>query len=728
MAMTPEPMIPEPENDLARERRARLAAERLLEQKARELADANAALSRHAFRLTDQISQSREETAVARQAADLVRSDLARVQRRLWTSVEAIPDGFAVFDADQRLVIANPAYLDVFDGLDMVRPGVSYPELLHLCLEEGIVDPEGAPPAVWFDRMLARWDAPDIPEQVIRLWNGGYIRLADRRGPDGDIVSLAIDITATIRREADLREAHKQAEAASRAKSAFLANMSHEIRTPMNGIIGMADLLAEGPLDDEQQLGIATIRRSADALVSIINDILDYSKIEAEKLRLYPEPVDPAGAIDEVLRLLRPVAEGKGLTLTARADPDMPAALTADPVRLRQMLTNLVGNAIKFTDTGGVTVTARLLPAAGDEPPLTEIAITDSGIGIAPENLEHIFGEFAQAEEQTNRRFEGTGLGLAITRQLARLMGGDITVDSRLGAGATFTLRLPLPVAAAPRSPAPIACRVALLDTRRPVDPALSDALAELGCSVTRCRSVSALRRALAADPPPAVVILTAGRVLARTAALAAGLAAADAAPLVVLHDPEDRHAVADPPFVGRLAPPYDPRALHRRLDALRIAARAPAAPPATAALPAPDPAPPATPRLRVLAAEDNRTNQLVFGKMLKDQPLDITFVGDGRAAVAAWQDLRPDLVFMDISMPEMDGMDATRAIRAAERAEGASRVPIIALTAHALDADLARIRASGVDDVLTKPLHKAALLDRIARHAPCPPEPDPAP
>ncbi len=582
-------MSAEFELNLARERRARLAAERMLDVKTRELALANARLSRHALDLSNQIVHQRVVAAELQDENQQVKSDLKDAQERLWSAFQAIPDGFAVFDADHRLVLANLAYLEVFDGIEDVRPGIAYRDILDLCMSEGIVDPEGLTAQGWIDAMLARWQSDVIDRHTLRLWNGGFIQLNEQRAPQGDILCLAINITETKQREAELKDAQMRAEAASRAKSAFLANMSHEIRTPMNGVVGMADLLCDGVLDDEQRLYAETIRDSGEALLAIINDVLDYSKIEAQKLQLHPDPFDLEKAVRDVLLLVQPGAQAKGLVTSLVFDGDMPAALIGDVGRLRQVLTNLLGNAIKFTEAGHVTVRVQAEPGAPKGQQRFTLTIEDSGIGIAEDLQDHIFGEFNQAENEKNRRFEGTGLGLAISRHLVRLMGGQIWVRSVLGQGSTFGFTLTLP---------------------------------------------------LAEDAPQA--------------------------------DPVD-------------PPPGD--------DPASIAAR------------------PWT----VLAAEDNRTNRLVFAKMVKDQPIDLTFAEDGREAVAQFKALHPDLVFMDISMPEMDGMEATRHIRAYEADCARDPVPIIAMTAHAMDGDAARILQAGVSVVLTKPLRKAKVLEQIA-------------
>ncbi|MCW8843088.1 MAG: ATP-binding protein, partial [Rhodobacteraceae bacterium] len=438
---------------LADERRARLAAERLLDLKQAELFAANRKLGLHAEALSNEIVETRAEVETVRDENQRVKTDLRAAnekteiaERRLWLSIETIQDGFAFFDAQDRMIGANHAYLKVFDGLGEVQPGVSYARILEVVVEEGIFNIGDIRPEEWLQQMLERWRQPAPPPLTLRLWNGEYIKLVDQRGHGGDIVSLALNTTETVRYEEKLKAEQARAEAASRAKSSFLANMSHEIRTPMNGIVGMADLLKDGDLSEEQDLFVQTIKNSAEALLVIINDVLDYSKIEAEKLVLHPESFDLERCIHEVMTLLQPTAREKGLSFVVDYDLFLPTMLVGDPGRLRQILTNLLGNAVKFTNAGHVLV--RVVGTTDSATCLCELHITieDTGIGIPADKVDHIFGEFNQVDDERNRQFEGTGLGLSITKRLVSLMGGDIWVDSVEGDGTSFGICLTLKV------------------------------------------------------------------------------------------------------------------------------------------------------------------------------------------------------------------------------------------------------------------------------------------
>lgn len=581
---------------LARERRGRLQAERLLAQRSEELYSAHRKLAEHAHALSHTVIEQRAAHAdlVGRstqaQAALALATEKAVVaERRLWDALSAVEGGFAMFDRDLRLVIANPAWMRAFDGVADVAPGASYEAILRVSVEEGLVDLGDTAPEEWIARMIARCQMPTIPPVDIRLFNGIHVRLIDKRTPEGDLVSLAVDITDTIRRERDLERARDAAEAAARAKSAFLANMSHEIRTPMNGVVSMAELLRDTALTEEQALYADTIRNSGEALLVIINDILDYSKIDAGKLVLHSEGFDLRQTILEIFQLMRPGLEGKALELRLDYDGDLQGGLIGDRGRIRQILTNLIGNSVKFTDSGHVTVRVRAANAPHPQGKVSiRVTVEDTGIGIAPEMQAHIFGEFNQVETDATRRFDGTGLGLAITQRLVALMGGEIWLTSEPGKGSVFGFAIPLEI-----------------------DPA----------------------------------------------------------------------QVPEPP--RQEAPPPKPA------------------------------------RLRVLAAEDNKTNQLVFRSMLKGIDLDLELVENGFLCVEAYKRRVPDLIFTDISMPEMDGTEAAQAIRAIEAGLGLPPVPIIAMTAHALEGDRARILAAGIDGYMTKPLRKSDLHMMIRTHAP---------
>ncbi|WP_319825367.1 response regulator [Thalassovita sp.] len=710
---------------LAEERRARLAAERLLELKQAELFAANQKLGRHARALSEEIVTTRAQFETIRNENQQVKSDLTVAhqkveiaERRLWHSIETIQDGFAFFDVDSHMIAANRAYLSVFEGLEEIAPGVHYTRILQLMTEEGIINIGEVDPARWRAMMQKRWEAPSPPAIVIRLWNDTYIKLIDQRGHGGDVVSLALNITDTVRYEKELKEAQKKAEAANRAKSAFLANMSHEIRTPMNGVVGMAELLADTPLSREQRLYVQTIKNSGEALLVIINDVLDYSKIEANKLVLHPEPFDLERCIHEIVMLLQPLARDKKLDLLVDYDLFLPTMFIGDPGRIRQVLTNLLGNAVKFTQRGHVLV--RVVGVQPDDGPDTHVHVTieDTGIGIPEDKIDHIFGEFNQVEDERNRKFEGTGLGLAISQRLITLMGGRIWVDSEQGVGSSFGFRITLPAAETIPEAAPVLPerlkKALVVDDLAVNRDILSKQMEILGIETMCCDSGAA---ALAALDNTFDVVMT-DHNMPEMDGIALARAIRDTGnkvPVLLLSSNSTfaEKETAKGVLQAILQKPTPRRELFARLQAL--GADIAPAPPA----PCPPPALPDEPRLmRVLAAEDNRTNRLVFSKMVKAAQIDLRFAEDGEQAIGLYREFVPDLVFMDISMPGRDGKEATAAIRAIERQTG-RRVPIVAMTAHAMDGDSVGILDAGLDFYLTKPLRKSEILAALRDHCP---------
>ncbi|MEZ5885580.1 MAG: ATP-binding protein [Paracoccaceae bacterium] len=740
---------------LVRERRARLAAERLLDQKARELQEANARLSDHARTLSDTVLEQRhglaeaeterevlkDRTAQAESELERAHAALKQAQRRLWEALETIRDGFAVFDADLRLIIANGAFVALFRGRCELEAGQSYDHLIRMLAAKEIVDPDGGDEHDWHNEMIARLMRDEIPPRTVKLTDGRFVKFIDRRGEAGDLVCLISDITDVMRREAELEEARARAETASRAKSTFLANMSHEIRTPMNGVVGMADLLCETNLSDEQRLFAETIRSSGEALLQIINDVLDYSKAEADRLRLYPEPFDLEHCLHEVMLLLQPSAREKGVSLNLDFDLFLPTRYVADPGRIRQILTNLIGNAVKFTQEGHVLARVVGMPLDDRRYDL-HVSIEDTGIGIAPEHVDHIFGEFNQVDDQSNRRFEGTGLGLAITRQLVDLMGGEIWVDSEPGRGSCFGFRIAVTAAEPlPEEPEnrPITLKRALvIDAAIVGREILSRQLSGMGLAVDGCRSAPEAQLALGREPGVDLVMIdqdlgdgASGQ--GRGVEISAQLRGAGYLGPILLYSTAPMNIRSSAGLVqGLMQKPILRSDLFRRLQDLSETAS-----PALSALPAPPPAtrvdPASLRQMRVLAAEDNRTNQLVFRKMVQAFDIDLAFAENGREAVEKWRTFRPDLIFMDISMPGMDGREASRAIRTAEAEAGlGEHVPIVVLTAHAMEGDSDSIIAAGVDHYLTKPLRKVEIGRQIITSCPKgarPPAPDePAP
>ncbi|MEX0283892.1 MAG: response regulator [Paracoccaceae bacterium] len=725
---------------LTQERRARLAAEHLLAKKHAELSEANKKLGMHAMALTRRIGETQAEVDNVRNENEQFRSDLCEAnekiqiaERRLWLSIQTIRDGFAFFDADSRLITANDAYIDFFDGLEEIQPGVDYTRILDLLIEEGLVNPGDLSPGDWHTMMLERWYSPSPKPITVQFWNGMYMRMFDQRGHGGDVVSLSHNITSSVRNELELTAARHKAEAANRAKSAFLANMSHEIRTPMNGVVGMAELLAETALNDEQKLYTETIRNSGEALLVIINDVLDYSKIEADKLVLHPEPFDLERCIHEVVMLLQPPARDKGLDLIVDYDMFLPTSFVGDPGRVRQILTNLMGNAVKFTLEGHVLIRVTGVGPDAEGRHAVHVAVEDTGIGIPKDKKDDVFGEFNQVENERSRQFEGTGLGLAITKRLIHLMNGTMWLDSEVGVGSCFGFRVPLPPAqeqtadAEPKEDLPLD-RILCVSALPEILTVLRKHVKIHGIETVDCgRAEDALDRM---DDRVDLIVIDMDLIDQKGLDLILALRQAgwSDTPVFIL---------VTPPFTDRTSPAMAEvsAVLEKPLRRGDLAARLRDITGVTETVPrvtsAPEPSPepvnevPTTPepetkerQMRVLVAEDNKTNQLVLRKMVKDQNLNLKFANNGEEAVAAYPEFEPDLIFMDISMPRMDGKTATGEIRKIEASTG-HRTPIVALTAHAMSGDEESILAAGLDFYLTKPLRKPEILAKIEEFRP---------
>ncbi|RVV98154.1 response regulator [Mesobaculum littorinae] len=641
-------------------------------------------------------------------------------EMRMLAAIETIPDGFVLFDQEDRLVVCNRRYREIYpESAAAMIPGTPFEDILRFGLENGQYAAATGREEAWLDeRLTAHRQADTMLEQ--HLSDGRWLRILEAETPDGGRVGLRVDITAIKAQQAALDEARQRAEAASRAKSTFLANMSHEIRTPMNGVVGMAELLGETGLDTEQRRFVDTIRSSGAALLEILNDILDYSKIEAGKLTLKRAAFDLESLIDETAALLRPRAREKGLDLRVDYDTGLPARYDGDAGRIRQVLINLVGNAVKFTPSGSVTIRvvgfapdpaaetgtgtqSGARPGGGPERWRLHVAVTDTGIGIGKDKLGHIFGSFNQVDRTDTRQAEGTGLGLTISRDLVHLMGGEMWVESDPGQGSTFGFALPLdlvaqtgPAMAGPLGGYPARALVLDPDDRQRVH--LLRLLDDMG--------IAPVAEAADLRPGDAAFLAQSLPPTRRDAALAA-CTACGAGPVFLLA-PDAMTQGAEAPLPAGIAerlvqPPRRrtlERALHRAMDARAIP---PAAVDRTdAALLAP---------LRVIAAEDNAINRMVLAGMLKSQNVALRFAENGAEALAAYLQERPDLVLMDISMPVMGGSEATRRIRNHEEAAALPPVPIIAVTAHAMPEDIEEFRRSGFDQALTKPLSRDQLL-----------------
>ena len=564
-----------------------------------------------------------------------------------------------------------------------------------------------------------RGDVLNVTRTGEEFWVALRTSVLRKDGHPHRFVSISRDIGARKRAEAELTAARDAAEAASRAKTEFLANISHEIRTPMNAVIGMSGLLLETALTPEQRDYVETIRTSGDTLLALLNDVLDFSKMESERLELESRSFSFRDAVEDSFDLVAPAAAAKGLDLAYRVDPSVPAFVLGDVTRVRQVLLNLLSNAVKFTQAGEVLLRASAR-AEGARAWRVEVVVRDTGIGIPPERLDRLFRSFSQVDPSTTRQYGGTGLGLAICKRLAEKMGGGISAESA-GRGTTFRVSLAFPEGPASSREGPLpglerlaGQRVLVVDDGPASRETLVETLLGWGMSV---RATASPREAFAwldAGERFDAALLDEemseldGRRLGESIRR---LLDPDALPLVLVTS-RGRRAVPRGLFAAVLARPVRPRALASVLSGLRddsVSRRRRRG--GTASVPRDLGT---THPLRVLLAEDNAVNQKVALSYLARMGYRADVASTGREALEAARTGSFDLVLMDIQMPEMDGLEATRRIRALF--PGDPRPYIVALTANAMTGDAERCAAAGMNDYLSKPIRAEDLVAALRR------------
>ena len=672
----------------------------------------------------------------------LAEEELIRLSRQNQMILDAMGEGICGTGEDGRAIFANPAAVKISGFSLQELLGGRLHELMHHTKTDGTPYPleecpilatlkKGAPLCKG-DEVFWRKDGSSYPVEYLSM------PIMEEGGVVGAVVTFK-DITQRQIAERELHRAKEAAEEASRAKSEFLANMSHEIRTPMNGILGMTELTLHTELTPEQREQVETVKSSAEALLTIINDILDFSKVEAGKLDLERIEFDLRTTLDQVMEQLAWQAHEKGLELALDVRPEAPETVLGDPTRLRQILMNLVGNAIKFTARGEVVVLVEVEPRSGDQQ-LLHVTVNDTGIGIPKEWHKGIFESFSQADSSTTRRFGGTGLGLTISSRLAQMMSGQMWVESEPGKGSQFHFTAVLGVqdqvhpqtALAPPSLANIGALV--VDDNATNRRILDETLRRWGILTTLADGGEAALAALGANPakPFDLILLDVhmpemnGFTLAEAIRNNPKTAGSSLLMLTSMGQRGDGAHCRALGIDAYLAKPVRQRELQDAILTVlsRTAEERGTAPLVTRHTLREERAHmagernPVTGRgIRILLVDDNPVNRRIALRLLEKRGHSVALAEDGFQALTALTDGSFDVVLMDVQMPGMDGYEATAAIREKERQTG-RHIPVVAMTAHAMQGDRERCLSAGMDGYIAKPIAAGELYDVVERHA----------
>jgi PAS domain S-box-containing protein len=637
--------------------------------------------------------------------------ELQEAEGRSRSLFESQSDLIVLRDSEDRITFVNDAYCELARRpraallgsrfqFDVIEQGESAIESSGTRIHDQKIETALGPRWIAWREALVRFDA----------------------GAPAEMQCVGRDVTDRTETERALSEARDQADAANRAKSRFLAMTSHEIRTPLNGIIGMSTLLLDTPLTPEQATYAKAVKTSGDALLALIEELLDYSKIEAGKIDLEARPFALAALIEDITELLAPRAQARKLEIASYVDERLPAQVIGDAARLRQVLLNLAGNAIKFTTSGGVA----LIVEPGIWPNEISFLVRDTGIGIAPEAQARIFREFEQADERIARSYGGTGLGLSISERIVKRMGGRITLQSTLGAGSTFEVSIPL--AASQNGPQPLAapdldgCSVMLVAPQSIEASLIARRLERWGGQTCVVADID-VARALLPERTWHAVLLDHALGIGNVEALAEA-AKPFATQRIVLFTPATRQELqftAASALTGYLVKPLRVASLAARLASAPEVAAPQLVDDAMAEAEATAPAPAASQRgLSVLVAEDNDINALLMRSLLTKLGHQVVITTNGGEALESWLAAKSagapyDLVLMDIQMPELDGIETTKRIRVSEAAQGGRRTPILALTANTLVEDRYACFEAGMDGFLVKPLDREKLTEALS-------------
>ena len=676
----------------------------------------------------DEIGRMAEALSVFRDTAIEVEEsnlrEIAEARRRLTDAIESISEGFSLYDADDRLVLCNSTYTELlYPGLeDIVTPGMPFETIIRRAAERGLISDAEGRVDEWVAERLERHRNPGRAH-IQRRGEERWIQVNELKTEDGGTVAIYTDIT-------ELQSAKEAAEAANEAKSTFLATMSHEIRTPMNGVIGMANLMLDTKLDSDQQEYCEAISSSAENLLTIINDILDFTRVESGKLELDAHVFDLRACVEDALDLVAVIAAKKDLDLAYLIEPGTPESLVGDSTRLRQVFLNLLNNAIKFTQRGEVVLSVQGQSdgqAEGAHCRL-EVSVRDTGIGIPEDRMDRLFRSFSQVDASTTRRYGGTGLGLVISQRLVSLMGGDIGVESEEGKGTRFYFTITLPVAEE--------LRERHLDDIRPELSGKRLLLVDDNATNRRILSRQAeawsMQSKATGSPGEALAWLRQGEafdagILDMNMPDMDGLQLAlaireiygpDRLPLILLSSlgrlsKDEDHRLEEAAFAEVLSKPIKPSPLLNTLMTIferrpvrivtekpgrqsqfdrRMAERLP---------------------MKILLADDHATNQKLGLMILERLGYRADVAGNGQEVLHALEQKVYDLVLMDIEMPDMDGLQATSEIRRQWGDQGPS---IIAMTANAMRGDRDRYLAAGMNDYVSKPIQIKALVRAMER------------